>query len=53
MMFAPRTQRRPPFSMPGTGSVRHSMPGRKRPTEPGWLNIGVFIVNAGAVSVAP
>ncbi len=53
MMFGPATMSLPPSSMPGMGSMRYSMPGSSLPTAPGRLCMGVFMVSAGAVSVAP
>ena len=47
MTFGPRTESRPP-STPGTGSSAYSMPGRKRPTVPARMSIGVLVGEHGA-----
>ncbi len=53
MMLGPLTIRRPPASIPGTGSRRQSIPGISLPTVPALHCMGEFMASTGAVSVAP
>ena len=51
MTFGPFTKRRPPPSMPSTGSSRVSMPSSRRPAVPERNCSGVLTARTGAHSV--
>ena len=53
MTLGPRTNSRPPSSMPGTGSSRASMPRQHAADRAGPLDSGVLMAITGAVSVTP